>query len=477
MSILDPVESKRIQDLLEENQSFAAAQIIIQSKYQEHKSMRPLVTECIDQLMEAAKSAFDNNNLDTAHGHASLANQCRPLSSFHAELLSEIDSVITKRNRSHQWEQELLEQARKGAEAGSVHTTIERLKPISHLTEAKQLHEEMESKLKTMERYYQECKDFLDQDNYKDAFLILKKLKMICPQSASILQLEKEISDVKKKSEPEIEEIDENDLGLIHSDGKGFVLDFGNAEFNTLVLFGNTFIIGAPAKSGTTADIPINPAHLLHRQQVVLFRHLRGDAMTYWLLPHPSHANDTYTAINGVELERGVISEQKKMMGCQELKNGDIIQIGTDKNNIPIQFLFRQREVNQNNPDDDEIKKLQSKTAVLELMKPSSRSNNTLQPEIIINGIRCHRTVLMFDSLTLSGNPQRGDLVFNSILDKVVEYSSKSGVLMCLVDNGQSDLRDAKDDWIDDNKVRINSSLILKKTPEEKGDRIIHKSI
>ncbi len=434
MSFLDPAEKNRISELLNSRQPMAAAEILIASRVSDHKSIRPLVTECVSQLAALAQAALDQDDLFTASEHISRAAELRPLSGSQAVLQKSILRRLEEFVRIQRLQKSELDQAKRQMQAGRYQTSIANLEPFQQMPEAAQLIEVQKSRLSTLERHFQRFEDLLEQDQMNSASLLLERMKSEAPQAELTLTAECRF----RKVIPEMKPEESQNPQLVRVRDGGFVMDFGDTSLNTLVLTGrHSFVLGAPKSDGSAADIRISGR--LHQQHAILVRHLRHGQMCYYLMPHPS--NNKYVAVNGQVLSVGTDAirpwshndEESKQavagespIGCALLQNGDTIRLGISEDNC-VSLRFSQKCCPKSLTLRD--------TAVLAMEDTPARSSSIVSAQ----DTPC-RTVVLFHENVLLGAGQdvdvhmdtdcRFDLSLTQSGD-MIQTSCTGAVLLC----------------------------------------------
>ena len=112
MSIFDPMETQRIAEWLDEGEAMQAANALLTSQYRDHKSLRPLVVQCIRQLMELAQRAHAKGDLETAANHSRPAGELISLSGENAELAATIEAELAENDRQERMDLDDLNRGR-----------------------------------------------------------------------------------------------------------------------------------------------------------------------------------------------------------------------------------------------------------------------------------------------------------------------------------------------------------------------------
>ncbi len=121
-TMFGPSIQHRVSEFLKTGYAVEAAQLLVASREQRyHKDLRPLVRDCIEQLMLDATAAFDGRNLIVALESAKLAEQLLSLKNEHALLLSKIEAAVEEQQSAKSWEEQRLQQAQQFQEQGLRH--------------------------------------------------------------------------------------------------------------------------------------------------------------------------------------------------------------------------------------------------------------------------------------------------------------------------------------------------------------------
>lgn len=329
MSLLDPPEAFKVRELLSNNSCVAAAQLLQKSKNQGHRVVRSLIQDCVQQLVALARESSEQESFKDAHDHIQLAAELQPLSGEAAMLRSSIETNYQLHKEATESIERRLCEARRLADAGRLNTSIESTSGIDD-PRAKTLEREISAKLSSYERNIQEAKALLDQGNAVGAAVIFAKIKKAYPDGEMTLSLEGRLRKDELTVEPALD-IEEDEMApqpvSVHD--HGVLLDFGMQELNSILLFGNTFVIG---RAGGGADIQLTGA-ALHAQHAIIVRNFHKGKMSYWLMPHPHHQK--YVAVNGKPLSLGVGAT-----GTHKLAAGDEIRLGASTSDCRAAIVF-----------------------------------------------------------------------------------------------------------------------------------------
>lgn len=489
MAFLDPPEGIRINELLATGDPVAAARLLLASSNREHKAIRPHVTECVNQLMLAAKAAFVGSQILTARDHARLAAELRPLSGDHAVLGRQIEESAAEVERRAAAEKAAVDRSRKLADAGRLHTSIESLVPIQHLPEGQELLAELSVRDVTMQRHAKEFDRLLEQADLLGAEVILRKIEEVARSSATARQCRNRLDQAQKAIQPALPAEKSSTASsstttstAINPDDRGWLLNFGHPDRNTLLVFGHCFVIGSSATEKTTAEIQVCGA-TLHRQHALILRHFRHDEMRYWLMPHPSH--DKFVAVNGVSLTPGSDGlrpwersgkrplanstvQPVSELGCVLLQDGDVIQMGNSQHEASVRLVFRQRLEPSNQVEKAGTSHRLRATAGLQF---DSASPGKFQNQ----GVEYRNLALVHEEVRLGSSRRQVDLPLEMKFDGAICYRLHESRLSVSVDGAPTDLLGPNGEYLDDHVIQAEKVLSIGDENDNELLRVIHR--
>ena len=469
MSIFDPIETQRIAEWLEKREALQAAETLLNLKSRDHKAVRPLVVQCVRQLIEFAENAYVNCDLETAAKHSRQAEALLTLSGSDAELAVAIQISLEQSKKRQKADEEDLELGRRLYSDKRLQTAIEQLTPIGHLDEAKRFIKRIETDFKAYERYCDNCNEALEYKEIDQAKQWLQKAKQVNASGSQIPSLESSVKTLSKSLTTCADEA--GPYQAISTNDEGFILDGGSPEMNTLILFGHTLVIGSNKDYGTPAAIRIVGANLIHQQHCVIYRHLSSDGlMKYWITPHPSYAD------NHVTIERPTGKRLQLLSGNHvrmiELVHGDIIHLHGEQNCDAAKAVSMRFYHNR-------VQEIRT-SACLQIDNVDSL-NKPIASCFSRNGIRCKR-VAMFDKnvsipiqpLNLSvAEDTAGSIEYLlSNDDKNIFVNARDGILTSsgqfgeILDEGELEIL-----------VRINCLVHFRKTFQHKPITIRHLTV
>ena len=287
--------------------------------------------------MEFAEKAYSAGNLDVAVRHSLPARQLIPLSGSDAELESEIESELAKLASNHAADAAFIQKGQELKNEKRLYTAIENLGPVEHLPVARQLIDQIEVDLKTHQRYCENCEEDLNNQCLDGAEHWLKKAQAKC-QSRKSDELEKKL---RKILATEKRDSNRNDRQVFTRQDKGVVIEFEKPELNSLVVFGDSFVLGAERKDNCPSDIRIAASGSLHQQHAVILRHRKRDSMQYWIMPHPSYDENCVRVTSHEDGQSVELSAGHKSSCLQPLKDGDVLELYTESSEeSSVQIVF-----------------------------------------------------------------------------------------------------------------------------------------
>ncbi|WP_417849358.1 hypothetical protein [Thalassoglobus sp.] len=468
MSIFDPIEVQRVADWLDEGEALQAAATLLNSKHREHKAVRPLVIQCVRQLIEFAERAYAKSDLEIASKHSRIAERLLVLSGSDAEIASAIQVELENRKKQRIAEEEDLELGRQLHAAKRLQTAAEQLASVSHLDEAKRIIDRIGTGLKAYERSCDSCSEALEGENLDLARSWLEKAKGINKSGKRLPGLEAKIQTLAKSLHSEDAKIEQD--RAISADDKGVILDFCSPEMNTLVLFGHSHVIGSAKSDGTLADIRI-PSGQLHQQHGVICRHLsHSGVMNYWITPHPSYDN------NYVTIERPDGNQQNLLKDgharSDKLNHGDLIHLHGkpdrhESGSVTLRFSF------QSFPE--------NRTSTTLEFDHSGSTDDLNKPYFVCNRIQCKRVVL-FDKKLHIGT-QANNSSGSEEDDKSIEYleSYEKKCIVAVAHRGILKSRGQLGEVLDEDELeipaRLNCRLLFQKTYQHAPMTIRHTAL
>lgn len=202
MGWLDPHECKVADEYLRQGQAAEAARVLLKSKHPKHKTVVELKLQAGRELLEQARQLAKAQQWQAAHEAIELAAQCLELAGEDRRLQLEIQKNYQQQQRLRQWRQKKLQQARRQAERGHLHTAQEMVKAAGQTTTAIPLQREIQERMGRFRRYLAQCRQALDRGDTQLALQYFRKARRLCAHDAQLDELAQRIG-LCQTSEPE----------------------------------------------------------------------------------------------------------------------------------------------------------------------------------------------------------------------------------------------------------------------------------
>jgi hypothetical protein len=197
MGLLDPIVCRQARELIQAGKLVEAVRLLTASPDREHRAARRLLLELHDRLVSQAAELLEAGSLQAAWQAIEHAAQCGNLEGQALDLRLQIAARLEEARRKQQWNAQRLEEARRLADAGRIRTALGKLTPIEH-PDAHLLRLEIEERLCRFERYLQQARKLIDDNQPQLARPILQKAARILPHDPALLRLLQQCPEVQQ---------------------------------------------------------------------------------------------------------------------------------------------------------------------------------------------------------------------------------------------------------------------------------------
>jgi|GEM_PF-739061 len=318
MGLFDPIEYKAARDYLSQGQLKEAARSLLTGKNRDHRSVKRLLVEVGQRLIEQAQHEADEGLWEAAKETLALAGQCLVLDGRALALQQRIEQTLAEKRRQAELQAASLATANRKLDEVKRLVAMGEFGPAFQIVE--QLREngiekaaEVAGEIRLVEERFsqaaQECRNAISARDEGLARLYWERVRSLCPQSPEVKLLAAELARIVAARD--------SSFGKplpVRSRMQRFVIEDVGA-----IILAEEIAIGVPQEDNV--QLPI--LGRIHRRHAVLIRDRQG-----WQLMacRDKYGRACRVQIDGAELD-----------GVARLRDGNIVQLGESN----CRWLFR----------------------------------------------------------------------------------------------------------------------------------------